>query len=314
MSSSFDYLRYAILKLTPYLLKLVLTSSALSISALYGNWALRCFVGEDMATLILGGNNPLEWRWLAYVNLPLIPWTLIFSRTKILRSVIHLAPFLMLPSHPAPSHIPISATRNLFSISEDSITPHYFSYPPSPPVLFALMPFFQWGYHKAYRATARWLLAKPTHTKETRAQRRRVVVLHNGGAPPDDQAIRNALDEHHQQAPPHEGEEEADPNDEVEQDLVAALDRGEQVSISGTTLCRLFLGSLMLPPISKVMGHLLLEASHIFPILKPFLGVRSGFASSGIGLSIGSLGLRFGSRRIDYTDYNNIDPVWYVRY
>lgn len=61
---------------------------------------------------------------------------------------------------------------------------------------------------------------------------------------------------------------------DVNDRLVAAIDRGDPVTLTVDSLARLFVGGLMLPPIAKVMGSVLYGLSTYSPVLRAVLGVQ----------------------------------------
>ncbi|PFH47626.1 hypothetical protein AMATHDRAFT_42818 [Amanita thiersii Skay4041] len=72
----------------------------------YGAWAIRKFIGKEMFDLLLT-NDPSNWSWTAFLNLPLIPLSLILSRFQTKNSGIPaIIPILLVwpPSSPVGPH------------------------------------------------------------------------------------------------------------------------------------------------------------------------------------------------------------------
>ncbi|KAK2465165.1 hypothetical protein APHAL10511_002857 [Amanita phalloides] len=72
----------------------VIGSGIYIICAGYGAWALRKFIGDEMFDILLS-NDPANWPWTAYFNLPLIPLSLIISRMQSSFTVPAIMPVLL---------------------------------------------------------------------------------------------------------------------------------------------------------------------------------------------------------------------------
>ncbi|KAI9432728.1 hypothetical protein H4582DRAFT_1992420 [Lactarius indigo] len=73
----------------------------------YGAFAVREFIGPDLFDILLT-ENPTRWPWHAWINFPLVPLTLIASRTPlVLWTTSPLVPLLF----SWPSTIPVSPTN-----------------------------------------------------------------------------------------------------------------------------------------------------------------------------------------------------------
>ncbi|KAF8838131.1 hypothetical protein BDN67DRAFT_1070933 [Paxillus ammoniavirescens] len=64
------------------------------LSTAYGAYALREFLGNEMFELLLT-DDPSNWPWHSFINLPLIPLALIISRLPLRSSVSPLVPLLL---------------------------------------------------------------------------------------------------------------------------------------------------------------------------------------------------------------------------
>ncbi|KIK96311.1 hypothetical protein PAXRUDRAFT_826109 [Paxillus rubicundulus Ve08.2h10] len=64
------------------------------LSTAYGAYALREFLGDEMFELLLT-DDPSNWPWHSFINLPLIPLALIISRLPLRSSVSPLVPLLL---------------------------------------------------------------------------------------------------------------------------------------------------------------------------------------------------------------------------
>jgi len=135
----------------------VAVSFAGSIYALgvyYGAHAVRVFVGEHMYNVIVG-DDPREWSWWTYWNLPLVPLYLVASRLgpvidTALYSPITL-PLLLSMTFPSSTILAISdAPIDLPSV--------FLSYPPSPSLCLAAYPFVRVWYAVLRGRITRWVL------------------------------------------------------------------------------------------------------------------------------------------------------------
>ncbi|KAL8291359.1 hypothetical protein RQP46_002337 [Phenoliferia psychrophenolica] len=100
-------------------------------SAVYACWAIRTFAGEDVASALLYRRR---WPLAYFFNLPLIPLTLILSRTTLIDSLLPFLPLtLVLSTSPSPTPS--------FDLSSLSL-----SYPPSPALTLCLIPWARVAY------------------------------------------------------------------------------------------------------------------------------------------------------------------------
>ncbi|KAH8978886.1 hypothetical protein EDB86DRAFT_3089896 [Lactarius hatsudake] len=105
----------------------------------YGAFAVREFIGPDLFDVLLT-ENPTRWPWHAWINFPLVPLTLIASRTPlVLWTTSPLVPLLF----SWPSTTPVSATNATAAAAATALrfTPARPQLWPPPPVLVcALFP------------------------------------------------------------------------------------------------------------------------------------------------------------------------------
>ncbi|KAG9000234.1 hypothetical protein FRB93_012774 [Tulasnella sp. JGI-2019a] len=249
---------------------IVVSGSVLGLSALYGSFAVRCFLGDKMADVVLGGRYPRQWRLNAWLNLPLIPYALTLNSVGFIPTI---APFLIAPI----SVMPTMAWRRHASSPAESIKEYlYASYPPSPLLLCAMWPLVQLAYRRAFRALVSRLVA----TRKSSSRPRRPGRQNSGLNPAD--------------AEMGEVAEGAEALGDPDRDFRAGLERGDTITLTGGTLSRIFIGSLILPPISKLMGELLRQLSKRSEMLQAVLGIRNEVFP---GL--------YGDRMED------LDPVWW---
>ncbi|KAF9235898.1 hypothetical protein BU15DRAFT_89381 [Melanogaster broomeanus] len=88
------------------------------LSTTYGAYALQEFLGAEMFDLLLT-DDPSNWPWHSFINLPLIPLALIISRLPLKSSVTPLVPLLLA----WPTSTPVSrGSMNRIVLSPDSST------------------------------------------------------------------------------------------------------------------------------------------------------------------------------------------------
>ncbi|KAH8112084.1 hypothetical protein DFH11DRAFT_1728903 [Phellopilus nigrolimitatus] len=121
----------------------------------YGAFATHKFLGAEMYDLVLT-DDPQNWPFHAFLDLPMIPLSLILSRTKRFRNTIPLIPLMMLwPSAPPVAQMAASSTSGRFlsflglnnfgrglppikrvvfarAIWEDTVKDFLYGWPPSP--------------------------------------------------------------------------------------------------------------------------------------------------------------------------------------
>ncbi|GAA6006102.1 uncharacterized protein JCM10292_006550 [Rhodotorula paludigena] len=122
-------------------------ASAWFVAAAYGAWALKVFMGDHVTqALLLRHENGLPWRY--WLNLPLIPFTLVLSRTPLIDSLLPFLPLtLVLSTH---AH---SSPALWDPVGLDDLT---LRYPPSPTLTVCLLPWLRLAYlrlrHRVFHA------------------------------------------------------------------------------------------------------------------------------------------------------------------
>ncbi|KAG8902542.1 hypothetical protein FRC00_003430 [Tulasnella sp. 408] len=278
----------------------VLTGSILGLLTFYGLQCLRWLVGRDVANLIVGGEHPRNWRLVAFVQLPLIPFSLLLSHTRA--AFLPVLPFIIA----APLHQPPSSPYPEFIYPGNPI-PDILTFPPSPPMLLTLFPIVRHFYRQAHSKVVKWLV-------------RDHLGLHLPPATPGGQINEAApgpvaLDENGE--PIEWGFEQ-----NVREMAARELNRNEPITVDMDVIARTFVGNLMLPPLSALLGEVLARISDHSSVLRSFLGVRAvnlfmdtaglaglnldgAFIPAGLA-SMMKIGL--GVRRKTYADF---DPVWW---
>ena len=259
-----------------------MAGSVATLSTVYGYYSIRWFLGPELSDIVLGGKDVTQWRLLTWVNLPVVPFALLLSGTRLFGIFASFAPFFVVPSFTPFSEPTVYVWNN------GSSTLELFGYPPSPPIMLALLPVVRHIYRYAHTRLERYLLlsAKPSPLPPQPPRE-------NGNVPaPDGQGDAIVRDE----------------------DIAAVFDRGDGVHVNLPTFARLFVGTLMIPPLSAFLGRALLELSKYCSPLRMLLGIKTAAQLAARarrfppGLDFLGLGFELGNGRS--RSYSEFDPVW----
>lgn len=247
-------------------------------------------LANRMFDLILT-DDPVNWPWSAYINLPLLPLSLVLSRFQKSSSSL-VIPLLMSWFPSAPVGEPARRLYEYWSKPDNAQRLARFPFVsgsdsngsikmwPPPPVLFALIgvPFVKALYRRTY-TWAYWKVLKvplPVRNDVRRNGLRlnegplviRILANVDGGGEGDDQG-GHIEGQPNPAAPAGPGvDAEGDPE-------AAAVQAAEQlIEINATSLGRRVGGALLIPAISNMMGSILLRLSKRSYLLRMFLGVR----------------------------------------
>jgi len=257
----------------------------------YGAWAVEKFIGKEMFNLILT-DDPVNWPWSAYINLPLLPISLILSRFSSSSSSF-VIPLLLVWPPAAPVGEPARKLYEFWSKPENAkqLARLPFLSPfgqepkfwPPPPVLFGLfgVPIVKSLYKGCYAWLYKKMLGVPMPKPR---QMPRGGMMFNEG--PFVIRIRAGVDGQAGEGAQNDGEgqqEPPQPQPAVENGLdlgeanpnVAAVEAAEElIEINASSLGRRVGGALMIPAISSMMGTLLFRLSKHSSLLRAFLGVQ----------------------------------------
>jgi len=283
----------------------------------YGAWAVREFLGQEMFDLILT-EDPTNWPWHAYLNLPLIPFSLILSRSSLWKSKV--SP--MVPLFLAwPTTLPVRNKRldaqTWLGIQRKAQSVHplpsLFSWPPAPIVATFFLPFVQNLYRNLFARFHRWVLnSEPSSEPPPPIFPWRLEIRF--GREAEDRANNEEAREEE-----NRGNEQQNPEADGDQDPVAAAERLQ--SLSSASAGRYIGGALLVPRISNLMGSLLYRLSKRSALLRRFLAIRpplkdrlDGFSPGDVG-SFGGVGqavktavrVMVGGTRT----WTEADPVWW---
>lgn len=262
--------------------------------------------------------DPTNWPWHAYLNLPLIPFSLILSRSSLWKSKV--SP--MVPLFLAwPTTLPIRNKRldpqMWLGIQRKASSVHplpsLLSWPPAPIVATIFLPLVQNLYRNLFARFHCWVLnSEPSSEPPAPIFPWRLEIRFG-------QEAEDGVDEE-----AHEEENRANERQNREgggdQDPVAAAERLQ--SLSSASAGRYIGGALLVPRISNLMGSLLFRLSKYSVLLRKFLAIRpplkdrlDGFSSGEVG-SFGDVGqavktavrVMVGGTRT----WTEADPVWWA--
>lgn len=262
--------------------------------------------------------DPTNWPWHAYLNLPLIPFSLILSRSPLWKSKV--SP--MVPLFLAwPTTLPIPGKRldskMWLGIQRKAPSAHHLpsllSWPPAPIVATIFLPLVQNLYRNLFARFHRWVLnSEPSSEPPPPIFPWRLEIRF--GQEAEDAANEEAREEDN---PPNERQNrEGDGN----QDPVAAAERLQ--TLSSASAGRYIGGTLLVPRISNVMGSLLFRLSKHSALLRRFLAIRPPLKDRLDGFSTGEMG-SFGdvSQAVKTAvrvmvggtrTWTEADPVWWA--
>lgn len=235
----------------------------------YGSFAVREFLGDELHGLLLG-DDPSKWPWHAFIHLPVLPFSLILSRTRLF-DTFPLVPLLLTWSSSPPvrdlastSIWNWSASSRAASSAQPSLT-----WPPTPIMGMILFPLIRRLYRRAFDRLTKYVMGKhPVPTADAGPFRRVVFALNDDGPAP--LRVRIGANIEAPAAPNGAAAPAAADRDDGD-DAVAAAERTLHVTTS--SIGRFVGGALLIPTISKYMGALLLRLSRRSSWLRAFLAI-----------------------------------------
>lgn len=262
----------------------------------YGAWAVKQFIGEEMFELLLT-DNPANWSWTTFFNLPTVPLSLVLSRFQTPALIPSLIPILLIwpPAPPLNLNLhvgaPTSASTDIRLPQPNAIELHphhaarpnpFWTWPPTPTVFgFVVVPLVRAVYRRLWARVQVWVLgSQPPSARRTlgvtwdgwplviriRADIRREGQVQQGGNEQEGGAVLAQAQAQ---------------DDEVPEEQRALAAAEQHISISTSSLGRRVGGALMIPYISARMGSLLLSLSKNSALLRRALAVRPPLVETG---------------------------------
>ena len=284
----------------------------------YGAHAVRVFVGDRLYNVIVG-DDPKDWSWAVYCNLPLIPFYLIASHVRTIDSTVFSTVTLpMLFSLSFPSSLALAAAHEPFALPQFLMT-----YPPTPAICVLVYPFLRlWYTHLRDRLTHWVLQTQPDdRNRQDGPARRQTWVLEdndNGGdAHVLGADLRIDLDlEGPARQPPNQEEGHDRPANDDGNPNQDADPGHRRVRVTFSSLGRFITRVLVTPWIANYMGSLLELLSHRSMLLRRVLSLHEPYTpSSGWMQNVarGSGALRTLSDvgiKIPWQQKPTMEPVW----
>ncbi|GAA5920097.1 hypothetical protein JCM1841_004095 [Sporobolomyces salmonicolor] len=254
------------------------------VAAAYGAWALKVFMGDQVAqALLLRHENRVPFRF--WLNLPLIPFTLILARTPLIDSLLPFLPLtLVLSTH--------AHTTPLFDpMGLDDLT---LKYPPSPTLTLCLLPWLRLLYLRARWKVFNAVLGRRKRYRglagmmEEAAADELAATDMNDPQPREPLEVVAELEVVEEHRPGGEGAEaEAAPADE--HDEAPAVEVTSRLRVGLGRLTSIVIGALVFPALSSLAGSALFylasrgSSSHPsapLKLLRRLLGVSALLAAS----------------------------------
>jgi hypothetical protein len=265
-------------------------------------------------------NDPSNWPWSAFINLPLLPISLISSRFQASSLLI---PLLLTWSHASTGPVGEQGRRlfefwskpeNATRLSQMKFTPTH-GWPP-PPLMLGIIgfPVLRVFYHKLYAH----LYLKCMGTPLPPPPRVRGMDFNEGPFEIHIHAVRRDhnpnvdIQQQQQQQRRREQQEQqvqaAALDENPDPNAAAAEAAGQVIENNAASLGRRIGGALIIPPISSLMGNLLFRLSKHSSILRSFLGIRQKKTSwTDYMMPPWDLHSRLGILAVD-KGWNDLDP------
>jgi len=201
----------------------------------YGVNTIYTICGPEYANeILLGQDSEFQWTWRLGVGLPLIPFVLVASRTRVFDSVFPVLPVIFF-CHTDPLH---------------------FTLPPSPQITLAVLPYIRSAYNALWRRyiaahEARWI--KETTPKfqlenaEAQEQQRQQRE-HQGNA----QGGRRRGNRRAQEPAPPVIEVEIDAQQQWDGEVRL---ENHNIILQGSNVTSMVLGALLWPSVAKIIGQ-----------------------------------------------------------
>lgn len=249
----------------------------------YGAFAVKEFLGEEMYNLLLT-DDPSNWPWHAFIHLPMIPFSLILSRTRLFDAFPLVPLFLTWSSSPpvrTPSSSSVASPSSFSSIwtwprgTPAPYTPPI-SWPPTPFMSMVLLPFIRTAYRHLFDKLTKYVMGTLPESRGAAGPIRRVIwALNDDGPAPLRVRIGANVQDRNAQGAGQQNNANADAGgqgNEAEENAAAVAERTLRVTTS--SLGRFIGGALLIPTISARMGSLLFRLSKHSAWLRAFLAIR----------------------------------------
>ena len=267
-----------------YIVNISVRSAIYGLCMFYGAHAVRVFVGDRVYNAIVG-EDPKDWSWAVYCNLPLVPFYLIASHVRTLDSAIFSTITLpMLFSLSFPSSSVLAVAHEPFDLPRFILT-----YPPTPALCVLVYPFLRIWYTHMRDRLVNWVLQTDNQTHQDAPVRRQTWVLDdndNGGdghvlgadlridldleAPPRQQPQQ-------QEQNPEQDNQERPVNNDADGNANQEDPGHRRVRVTFSSLGRFISRVLVTPWVASYMGSLLELLSHRSLLLRRVLSLHQPY-------------------------------------
>jgi hypothetical protein len=232
-------------------------------------------------------DDPTNWPWHAFLNLPLIPLTLLLARTPFLDAALPLAtPFFLAwptsaparPTHSLLSSHFSSAASTRPSLPAPTFPLNLLRWPPPPLAMLFLIPFVRMQYGRLLARVRHWALGtRPA--RRPASVNRLVWDLNEMPFPVRIRMVANLADEPAPEPAPDanaDPQERQQPEDGNADPNAAAAEAAERaVHITHLSLGRMLLETLALPYIANRLGRALYRLSARSSALYRLLAIKT---------------------------------------
>ncbi|KAI0712751.1 hypothetical protein C8T65DRAFT_807179 [Cerioporus squamosus] len=299
----------------------------------YGAFAVKEFLGEEMYNLLLT-DEPNNWPWHAFIHLPIIPFSLILSRTRLFDSFPLVPLFLTWSSSPpvrtssSPTAPPSSWWRSNTSTWPRGTSSPFtspISWPPTPLMAMVFLPFIRIAYRRLYNTLTKYVMGTLPESGAGGPIRRVIWALNDDDAAAPLRVRIGANIQAGNAQGAEDGAQGQPQGNGADENDAAVAERTLRVTTS--SLGRFIGGALLIPTISARMGSLLFRLSKHSSWLRAFLAIRDHPAppAPAIRLYDGPTGSNLGLLKQVGTGmvaglhimaggtptWNSADPVWW---
>ena len=258
----------------------------------YGAFAVREFLGPDVFNMLLT-TDPSRWPRHAWVNLPLIPFSLVAANSSPLLPFLWTTSPLVSLLSPWPTSAPV-APHVVHGTSAQRLS----MWPPPPALVCALFPLVRTMYgHLRDRVTRALVPDQGPARQEPIWRQQQQLRQPRQLAPRRQDQLRWVVQQErpqrwHQQ---HQQQRQLPPQEQQEQQPIhdgfaAAAAARAANCVTDASIGRLVGGALAIPMIARLMGDVLLSISHVVPLVRIIIAARPPLPPAGVAVG-GLVGL-----------------------
>ncbi|KAI0354327.1 hypothetical protein OH77DRAFT_1426410 [Trametes cingulata] len=241
----------------------------------YGAFAVKEFLGEEMFNVLLT-DDPTKWPLHAFVHLPIIPFSLILSRTRLFDSLPVVPLLLAWTTSPGVRTAPASGGAGslwaLLGNTANGTQAGFYpalNWPPTPFMVTVLFPFVRTFYRRAIDQLTKLVMGSAHFDATGLARVRRIIwAIHENGPAPLHVRIGAQIE------PIQGGDQGQAPREGADAPEDPAADAERTLRVTTSSVGRFVGGALLIPTISNRMGKLLFHLSKHSALLRVFLAIH----------------------------------------